>query len=120
MGQVEREYLYRPRWTTILFLSIGGAVLIVVAANGTYRGLAILLVVLAGIAADCRLACYRRVALTATSVLVPRSLWSLQEQEIEYRAIQSVALSEAGRPRSLQISHNAGKHALYAELLARY
>lgn len=139
----EREYEYRPRWTTIVFCAAFfgpcAAVLGLKAANNDrgliinrvielgpdgatilYWVLAALSAAFVGIAAFLaydRLTFMRRLAFGPTALIVPASRWSQEEQEIAYRDI--VALSEAtiSGQRFLYVTHRGGTFTVTASLL---
>jgi hypothetical protein len=128
MADIERQYAYRPKWWAILFL--GGffalaavlfaykiahpwpenlPVLCWIAFVASLLGLA-----LPGAAAVQRLSFRRRVALTPTSLLLPKCGWSSAEQAIAYQAITglNVSKSRGPGPRYLYVSHREGRRRI--------
>jgi hypothetical protein len=136
MSAVEREYSYQSKWTLILgciaFFALGAVVLAVKAtrnqrglllegvielgpegATRFYWGLAACglgFVSLGAFLAYQRLRFRQRVALTATSLLVPKSNFSHEEIEIRYRDIEKLVQQSINGQHFLKIVRTSGKN----------
>ena len=55
-----------------------------------------------------RLTHQQRIAFTPSSIIVPKSRWSREEQIIEYRRIKALSTSEMGGQRFLHVTHADG------------
>ena len=142
---MNRQYDYQPKWTIILLCAFffGGCALILGAkANGNDHGLiingiielsadsatvfywvlaalSIGFVVTAGFLAIVRLTVRQRIALSVTSITIPRSRWSSEEIAVPFGEIVELSASQVTGQRFLTIVYNAGKFTLNASMLAR-
>lgn len=143
MADVEREYPYRPRWTTVFFCAAFftlGAVVLGAKAARNDRGLIVAgllefgpegatvfywvlaacgagFVVLAAVLAYHRLAYRQRVALGPDGLIVPASRWSGGETEIAYRDIRGLSTARVAGQRFLYVDHPGGRYTMTASLL---
>jgi hypothetical protein len=143
MDDTEREFEYKPRWTTILacgvFFGLCAVVLGIKAANND-RGLiingiielgpdgatlfywvlttsSIGFVAVAILIAYHRLTYRQRLAFGVSSLIGPTSRWSRQEREIAYRDIRELSTITISGQRFLYITHLGGKYTIAASLL---
>lgn len=143
MDSEAREYPYAPRWTLIV---LGGgffllcAVVLGARAQGNDRGVIINglielsrpgataffwvlcacsmgFVAAAVLMAYQRLMFRRRLVLGTTTLIVPVSRWSREEQEIDYGDIQSLSTVEISGQRMLTVTHAGGKVTIMASML---
>lgn len=145
MNTTERQYPYRPKWTTILFGGIFfgvAAVVLFVMASGNNRlvtfnrfielspqvaailfgvlgTLSLCFVVLAGILAYTRLKFRQRIVVTDTALLIPRSRWSAEELRVPFHDIVSCEGHNVGRQRFLKINYGTGTFSLAETLLPK-
>jgi hypothetical protein len=143
VGSVEREYEYRPKWTTIAFCGLFFGLCAVVLgfkAAGNDRGviinrvielspdwatgfywvltaLSVGFVVIAAFFAYCRLTFRQRLAFGSAVMTVPASRWSRDEKEIAYRDIQALSEATISGQRFLYITHAGGKYTVIASML---
>jgi hypothetical protein len=143
MDAPEREYAYRPKWTTVIFITLfftlAASVLAAKASRNQvgldfkglfeleaegatvfYWGLCSLSLVFVAVGAILtyhRLSLRQRIALGPTSLIVPASRWSGDEVEIAYGHIRTLSLEKAGRQRYLFVHHPGGIHAIVEWLL---
>jgi hypothetical protein len=119
MDDIECEHEYKPRWWAIV-LSMGhsalGAVVCGLTASSNVPaslrvlywvlcGLGIGLAALVGVRAVERLLLRRRVALTPSCLLLPKTLWSAQEVAIDYEAITGLFISSGVyAPRACRVA----------------
>ena len=138
----DRQYDYRPKWIIVLcalFFGAGALVLgtkakgndrgliinglIELSADGAtsfywvLAGLSMGFVVVAGFLAIVRLTVHQRIALSETSITIPRSLWSSEEVEIPFGDIIELSASEVSGQRFLKIVCNGRKFILTASML---
>jgi hypothetical protein len=143
MRGIEREYEYKPKWTTAL-LSGGSfalcAAFFAIRASGNDRGLLInglialspagatsfywvlfglsaAFVAAAALLVFHRLRFRQRIAFTPDAVLLPRSRWSAEERRVAYRAITGLSRSEAYGQRLLRVSYDGGAIHIVASML---
>jgi hypothetical protein len=107
MDEVEREYQYKPKWWAILltmahfalgavacgYEAVRNTAAIVRVFYWVVGGLCIVFAALVGARAVEGLWLRRRVALTPTCLILPKSLWSSEEEAIAYRAITGLFIS---------------------------
>jgi hypothetical protein len=143
VSNIEREFEYKPRWTTILacgaFFSLCAVVLGIKAANngggllingiielGPAGATIFYWVLTAGsvgfVAAAVLIAYHRlmyrqRLAFSQSALIGPASRWSQQEREIAYRDICELSTVTVSGQRFLYITHLGGKYTISASLL---
>jgi hypothetical protein len=143
MGDIDREYEYRPRWTVIFCCALLfglAAVFFAFRAANNDRGLivngiiklgpqaatgfywvltacSIGFVGMAAFPAYHRVTFRQRLALGPTALIVPASRWSREEKEIAYWDIEGLSTTAVGGQRFLNIQHAGGKHTITASLL---
>lgn len=124
---IDREYDYRPKWGAIILCALfPGICALVLGANANgnvfywvMAALSIGFVVAAGFLAIMRLMVRQRIALSQSSITVPRSRWSNEELVIPFCEIVELIPSEFSRVRFLNILYNGGIFTLNASLLPR-
>jgi hypothetical protein len=143
VNEIEREFAYHPKWTTILacagFFGLAAVVLGIKAANND-RGLIINGIVELGpegatvfywvltaasmgfVAAAVLIAYHRltyrqRLAFGRSALIVPAWRWSRQEKEIAYQDIRELSTATISGQRFLNITHRGGKFTITASLL---
>jgi hypothetical protein len=142
---MDRQYDYRPKWTIIVLCALffGACALVLGAkANGNDRGLiingiielsaggatvfywvlaalSIGFVVVAGYLAIIRLTVHQRIALSETSITIPRSRWSSEEIAVPFGEIVELSESEVSGQRFLKIAYNGGTFTLTASMLPK-
>ena len=143
MCPVEREYKYQPKWTIIVFCAIffgAAAVFLGAKAAGNDRGLIINGVIKLGpigatvfywILAACsigfvaasaflawqRLMYQQRLTFGPAALTVPKSRWSQDEKQIEYRDIQDLSTTTTSGQHFLIVTHADGKFTITASML---
>jgi len=143
MGGIEREYVYKPRWTLIVFCAVFFGLMAVslgAKAHGNDRGAIINWVIklsvsgattFYGVLCACSvgfvaiavfLACHRlifhqRIAFGPTVLFVPVSRWSSAEQQIGYRDIQALSRAQMSGQRFLYVTHAGGQYVITAFML---
>jgi hypothetical protein len=142
---MQKQYDYRPKWTIIILTALffgTCAFVLGASANSNDRGviingiielsadsatvfywvlagLSIGFVVVAGLLAMMRLTVHQRIALSETSITIPRSRWSSEEVEVPFGDIIELSASEVSGHRFLKIVYNGGKFTLAASMLSR-
>ncbi len=140
---IEHEYEYKPKLTTVL-LGIGFfglcAVISVIAAydnhelmiNGIIHlsvyqasvfwwiicSISLCFVLAASLMIVQRFKFKQRIALTSSSLIVPKSRWSESEDIIDYRAIKSLSSEKIQGQRLLHVFHSEGKYTIAASMLS--
>jgi hypothetical protein len=140
---VEREYAYRPKWTTIVLASLffgAGALFFAAMAKDNDRGLIINgiielspggarifywalaalsvgLVAAASTMAMVRLTLRQRIAVGTTCITVPRSRWSSEEIAVPFAEIIRLSTSDVSGQRFLKVVYRGGKFKLVASML---
>ncbi len=143
MAKVERSYAYQPKWISILFLfffigllTLGlgymalwndrglviNGIIELSTQNATilYWVLTALCaagVLLSVLLAAKRLAIKHRIALTASSIIVPKSSWSVDETDIPYQNIREISMSEVHKQKFLHLHQQDGKYSIVASML---
>lgn len=143
MNHIEREYEYRASWTLIVVFIVMfsfGALLLGRAAARNDRGLIIQRIIELGptgatifywclcafsgalalfgvFMAHQRLTKRRRVAFTATTIIVPVSRWSTNEQEIGYREISWLSTERGTGHNTLHFTHGGSTYKIDRDLL---
>lgn len=143
IGDIERQFDYRPKWTAILFCAVFfGLCAVVLGAkaannerglvlNGIIElgpegasifywvlcGFSVAFVIMAVFLALHRAVLRQRLAFAQTALLVPRSRWSNQERHIEYDDIQAVTTGEISGQHVLYVHHTGGKYTIVASML---
>ncbi len=143
---MERHYEYRQKWSAIVLgvLFFGACAAVLAAkAQGNDRGLIINgifefsagaatifywvlaalsagFVLIAACLAIVRLTSRRRIVLTESSLVVPRSRWwSTEEMVIPFGSIREVSASQVTGQRFLKIVHQGGKFTLVGTMLPK-
>jgi hypothetical protein len=131
MGDVERQYEYKPKWWVILlfvgFFGLGAVLFAREATSNDPKKLpaffcwilfagAIWFIGRAGGWAVARLMFRHRVAFTRSALLLPKGLWSSEEVAIEYRDITRLSSSLLSA-RQLVVTHTGGKRLIGSWLL---
>jgi hypothetical protein len=133
MADIERQYEYKPKWWAVLliggFFTLSAVVCCYTIAHPSPENLPVLYwivlvlslvgVALPGVAAVERLSFRRRVALTPTSLLLPKPGWSSEEEAIDYQTITGLKVSKCGGggPRYLYVTHRDGRRRVAEALL---
>lgn len=142
MMNIEREYEYKPKWTSI-FLGIGffgaGAAVCVFAANDNRGliinraihlsadqakifwwvicGICLCFVLLAGAMIFQRLRLKQRIKLSSSALIIPKSRWSEGEQVIEYNRITGLSNVKEHGQNFLHVFHPDGKSSVWASMM---
>ena len=143
MQPIENEYDYRPKWTVILLgvlFSAMACLFFVDKARTNARGLlingiielspsqaSVFFWILAGTSAAFVAACAfliafwsntrQRIALSATSLIIPLSRWSAREISVDYGSITALKTTQVGRQKFLKVSHPNGSFTIAASML---
>ena len=144
MLNIERQYEYKPKWTTILLCAVFfGLCAVILGAKAQFNNRGLIIngiielsvygatvfywvlcclsvgfVLIAGVLTIHRLKHQQRIAFTPSSLIVPKSRWSQEEQSIEYRRIKSLSTSKISGQRFLYVTHAEGKHIIVASMLS--
>jgi hypothetical protein len=142
---MERQYDYRPRWTTIIFgaLFFGAcAIVLAIEASSNQRGMilnsmivftptgatifywvltatSVGFVIISGFLLFWRATRRQRIAVTDICLIIPRSRFSTDELSVPFGDIVEVSVFAVARQRSLTIVHKGGRFTLAASLLPK-
>lgn len=139
MANIEREFEYNPPLKA-LFLAAGFfGLCAVIAAYAAFYGagnksgfmkiignpvvmwivfaISVGFVLMAVIVAIRMLKVKQRIALTPSSIIVPKSRWSNEEQIINYKDIETIVPEEAVGQHLLNVFHSGGKYTIAASML---
>lgn len=141
MTNIEREYKYKAAWKGILSGSIFFGLCAIVSgiaaqSNKGFRfifinlsayqatiffwiicGLSLGFVLMAVVTAIRSLKQEQRIAVTPSSIIVPKSRWSQEEQIIEYKDIKTLSSEDVFGQHLLNIFHIGGKYTVAGSML---
>jgi hypothetical protein len=143
VGSAEREYQYRPRWTTVVFCAVVfglGAVVLGWKAATNDRGLIINPVIrlgpdgatafywalaalgggfvaVAGLLVYHRVTFRQRLVFGPSALIGPASRWSRQQTEIAYRDIPGLSETAVSGQQFVHVRHAGGKDTITASML---
>jgi hypothetical protein len=141
MTNIEREYKYKVPWKGILLLIVFFGLCAIVGgiaaqSNSGFKfifinvsayqatifwwvvcGVSLVSVLMAVVTAIRSLKLEQRIAVTPSSIIVPKSRWSQEEQIIEYKDIKTLSTEDVFGQHLLNIFHIGGKYTIAGSML---